>query len=100
SQVVSPTGELEWTVTALDSLPEALREAEARALAKAQVLRPFDLSQGPLFRATLLRLSATEHVLVLVMHHIVSDGWSMDVLVREVAALYGAYAEGRESPLP
>ncbi|WP_338282849.1 condensation domain-containing protein, partial [Corallococcus caeni] len=50
-------------------------------------------------RAKLLRLTATEHVLVLVMHHIVSDGWSMQVLVKEVGALYAAYAEGRESPL-
>ncbi|MFP2903105.1 condensation domain-containing protein, partial [Corallococcus sp. 4LFB] len=99
-QVVSPPGEMAWTLTSLEGLPEAQRESEVRALAKAESLRAFDLSQGPLFRATLLRLSETEHVLVLVMHHIVSDGWSMDVLVREVAALYGAYVEGRESPLP
>ena len=51
-------------------------------------------------RATLLRLSGEEHVLILTMHHIVSDGWSMGVLVREIAALYAALAAGRPSPLP
>ncbi|RKH16116.1 non-ribosomal peptide synthetase, partial [Corallococcus sp. CA047B] len=99
-QVVAPFQEATWSFTALDGLPESQREGTLRKQVGAEALRPFDLSQGPLFRATLVRLSATEHVLVLVMHHIVSDGWSMDVLVREVSALYGAYAEGRPSPLP
>ncbi|NVJ19573.1 condensation domain-containing protein, partial [Myxococcus sp. AM010] len=62
--------------------------------------RPFNLEVGPLLRATLLREGEEAHVLVLVMHHIVSDGWSMGVLVRELVALYEAYSQGRESPLP
>src|SRR5829696_8380206 len=61
--------------------------------------QPFDLGQGPLWRARLLRLGAEEHVLLFTMHHIVSDGWSMEILTREVSALYAAYAVGQESPL-
>ena len=64
-----------------------------------EALQPFDLATGPLLRATALRLGAEEHVLLFTMHHIVSDGWSMGLLVREVAALYKAYQEGQESPL-
>ena len=59
----------------------------------------FDLAHGPLLRLRLLRLGAEEHVLLLTMHHIISDGWSMSVLIREVAALYEAYASGASSPL-
>jgi len=61
--------------------------------------RPFDLSIGPLLRVRVLRLAEQEHVVMVTMHHIVSDGWSMGVLVKEVASLYEAYREGRESPL-
>src|SRR5829696_4593012 len=61
--------------------------------------QPFDLGQGPLWRARLLRLETEEHVLLFTMHHIVSDGWSMEILTREVSALYEAYAAGQESPL-
>ena len=60
---------------------------------------PFDLSKGKLFRATVLRVSEGEHVLVLVMHHMVSDGWSLGLLVRELAELYAGNREGRESGL-
>ena len=61
--------------------------------------RPFDLSRGPLVRTTLLRLRQEEHILLLNMHHIVSDGWSMAVLFRELADLYEAYTNGKPSPL-
>src|SRR6185312_4089824 len=60
----------------------------------------FDLTTGPLFRVRLLRLDDERHALVLVMHHIVSDGWSMEVLVREIGELYAARTEGREPRLP
>ncbi|HEU0084715.1 MAG TPA: amino acid adenylation domain-containing protein, partial [Bradyrhizobium sp.] len=73
---------------------------EARARARSAMDRRFDLARDRLLRFELLRLSDQEHVLVLVMHHIVSDGWSMGVLVREVEALYAAFAAGRPSPLP
>ncbi len=83
----------------LRALSEAA-EAEARRLAAEEARRPFDLARGPLLRSALLRLAEDEHVLVLGLHHIVSDGWSMEVLIAETAALYGAFAAGRPSPLP
>ncbi|WP_408890509.1 non-ribosomal peptide synthase/polyketide synthase [Myxococcus faecalis] len=98
-QRVSAEVEVPLRVVQLDGLPESAREAEARRHVEQEVLLPFDLSRGPLLRATLVRLSEEEHVLVVVLHHIVSDGWSTGLLVREVAALYGAYAEGKPSPL-
>src|SRR6185436_801436 len=61
---------------------------------------PFDLSKGPLWRARLIRVGEQEHVLSLVLHHIITDGWSMDLLVGEMAKLYRAFSEGRESLLP
>ena len=98
-QVISPESHFTLPLTDLGQLPPAQRNAEAQRLAREEALRPFDLSTGPLMRARLLRLSTEEHVLLLSMHHIVSDGWSMGVLIREVAALYEAYAVGAESPL-
>ncbi|MEY2393827.1 MAG: hypothetical protein QOF94_172, partial [Acidobacteriaceae bacterium] len=76
------------------------REAEGRRHVGMEASRAFDLRHGPLFRVKLLRLGAEEHVVVVVMHHIVSDGWSIGVLIREVGALYTAFAAGRASPLP
>ncbi|MFP2934930.1 condensation domain-containing protein, partial [Pyxidicoccus sp. 3LG] len=73
---------------------------EARRLAQEEARRPFDLARGPLLRATLVKLSGSRHLLLLTLHHIVSDGWSMDVLVRESAALYAAFCAGKPSPLP
>ncbi|QSQ23762.1 amino acid adenylation domain-containing protein [Pyxidicoccus parkwayensis] len=100
TQVVSPPAPFTLTRVDLGARPAAERETEARRLIQEEVLRPFDLSRGPLLRTTLLRLSDTEHVLVLVMHHIISDGWSMSVLVQEMAALYAAFSQGQPSPLP
>ena len=73
---------------------------EASRLAAAEARRPFDLGCGPLLRAALLRLGAEEHVVLMTMHHIVSDGWSMGVLVRELGALYAAFTARLPSPLP
>jgi amino acid adenylation domain-containing protein len=86
-------------VVDLSGLPESGREAAARTLAAAEAARPFDLARGPLLRSVLLRLAEDDHLAALTMHHIVSDGWSMGILVREVTALYAAFAEGRPSPL-
>jgi amino acid adenylation domain-containing protein len=69
-------------------------------LSSEEAQRPFDLARGPLLRASLLKLAPQEHVLLLTVHHIVSDGWSLGVLNRELGALYGAYSQGRPSPLP
>ena len=68
-------------------------------LVSVEAMRPFDLSHDPLLRVTLLQLGVLEHVLVLTMHHIVSDGWSMAVLIQELAALYEAFLRGKPSPL-
>ncbi|HEU0077678.1 MAG TPA: amino acid adenylation domain-containing protein, partial [Longimicrobiaceae bacterium] len=99
-QVVAPFGGFALSVEKLSGLSEADREAALRRRAGEEARRAFDLSAGPLFRAALLRLGAEDHVLLLSMHHVVSDGWSMGVLFRELSALYAAYREGRESPLP
>lgn len=77
-----------------------LGEEQIMSLATTEAKRPFDLSQGPLLRATLLRLDATEHVLLLTMHHIVSDGWSIGVLIKELVVLYQSFSAGLRSPLP
>ncbi len=84
----------------LQALPEPQREAAVRDRAQAEAVRPFDLSLGPMFRATLWQLGDEEHVLLLNMHHIVSDGWSMGVLIRELSLLYSAYCDGQPDPLP
>lgn len=83
----------------LSSLPESTREAECRTLTKAEALRSFDLAHGPLLRASLIKLSDRESVFLLTMHHIVSDGWSILIFFRELAALYDAFAKGEPSPL-
>ncbi|MDB4947620.1 MAG: blmIV, partial [Gemmatimonadetes bacterium] len=80
-------------------LPEAEREAELARWLAAEAGEPFDLGRGAL-RAGLLRLGDEEHVLAVTMHHIVSDGWSMNVFIREMAAFYAAFSRGEESPLP
>ncbi|MEW5926817.1 MAG: amino acid adenylation domain-containing protein, partial [Gemmatimonadota bacterium] len=100
AQVIAPFGAFALPVEDLSDLSEADREAALRRRAREEAARPFDLSAGPLFRAALLRLGAEDHVLLLSMHHVVSDGWSMGVLHRELSALYAAYRQGRESPLP
>ena len=98
-QVIAPEAGFALACDDLTGLPESRREGEALRLAREEARRPFDLSKGPLFRAGLLKLSEREHVLLLTMHHIISDGWSMGVLVREAAALYEAFSRGLKSPL-
>ena len=99
-QVISPLQPLRLPVVDLTRLPASDRQAEALRLAAEEADRPFHLVHGPLFRVTLLRLDAEEHVLLLTMHHIVSDGWSTGVLYRELETLYAAFSAGRPSPLP
>ncbi len=78
----------------------AVREAETRAWLEMEAQRPFNLSTGPLVRLSHLRLSDTEHVLVIVMHHIITDGWSMTIFVREFISLYIAQVQGASANLP
>ncbi len=100
AQVIAPELTLPLPVVDLRDLPKAGCEAEAVRLATEEARRPFDLARGPLVRAGLLRLADDEHVLLFTMHHIISDGWSMGVLVREMSALYEAFSAGKPSPLP
>lgn len=99
-QVVTPKLPVTLPVVDLSDLPDARREAKAQQLATEEAQRPFDLARGPLMRVTLLRLGDEEHMLLLNMHHIVSDDWSIGVLMRELTALYGAFSVGKPSPLP
>ncbi|OFA06940.1 non-ribosomal peptide synthetase [Duganella sp. HH101] len=91
---------LDIAVTDLAHLPSAERTERARLLAQREAETPFDLASGPLIRVGLIRLDAAEHLLLFTLHHIVSDGWSMGVLLKEMAALYQAYSARRPSPLP
>ncbi|MCU1350644.1 MAG: peptide synthetase [Acidobacteria bacterium] len=84
----------------LQSLGPEEAGAEAERLATEEARKPFDLARGPLLRATLVRLAAETNVLLLALHHIVTDAWSMDVLYHELTTLYRAFAAGEASPLP
>jgi acyl carrier protein len=98
-QEIAPSLTLELPLIDLTGVAVEERDEHVRRLAREEAQRPFDLSRGPLLRVTLLRLGESEHVALLTMHHIVSDGWSIGVLVRELSALYDAFASGRPSPL-
>ena len=98
-QVILPSLILPLPVVDLSDCTENGREDEARRLAREEAERPFDLVRGPLLRATLLRLGHEDHVLLLTMHHIVSDGWSLGVFYRELTAVYDAIAKALPSPL-
>jgi amino acid adenylation domain-containing protein/FkbM family methyltransferase len=100
-QVVAPA--IDVTLPELDLSSSAAGRERDRAW--ADVVRevgrkPFDLSQAPLFRATMVHMSAQEHRLLLAIHHIVADEWSMEVVQQEIRQLYGAFTRGRQSPLP
>jgi amino acid adenylation domain-containing protein len=99
-QVIHPELALDLPVIDLRHLPRAEGEAEALRLANEAAHLPFDLARGPLVRVTLVRLADEEHIALLTVHHIISDGWSVGVFVREIAALYAAFVAGRPSPLP
>ncbi|MBC3955563.1 non-ribosomal peptide synthetase [Pseudomonas triticifolii] len=99
-QVVLHDQHVALTRIDLSALGTEQREAELALLVATVTDQPFDLRSGPLLRAHLLRLADDEHVLVVCMHHIVSDGWSMDVMIQEFVHAYQAYSEGREPSLP
>ncbi|MFC5743665.1 SDR family NAD(P)-dependent oxidoreductase, partial [Dyella tabacisoli] len=99
-QIIAPPSPLTLEITHLSGLPPMEREAQARWHLHHEANKPFDLAAGPLIRFSLLRLADNEHILLLTIHHIVSDGWSMGIVVREVAALYEAFMQGLPSPLP
>jgi hypothetical protein len=99
-QVIAPSLTLEMPSSDLRHLPEAEREPEVKRLVLDLAQQPFNIAEGPLIRAHLFQLAAEEHVLLLTMHHIVSDLWSMGVFLREMTSLYNAFVNGEESPLP
>ncbi len=99
-QLVSSEARLPLARVDLSALPDGARDEAVSRLTGEEALRPFDLVSGPPLRASLLHLGEREHVLIVVIHHLVSDGWSLGVLVREVAALYPAFSAGEPSPLP
>ncbi|MEP7010522.1 MAG: amino acid adenylation domain-containing protein [Acidobacteriota bacterium] len=96
-QEIAPARPFALPVVAFEGVPGALEET--KRLLRGQVRASFDLERGPLWRLCLLRLAPEDHAVVLAMHHIVSDGWSMGVLVRELGALYDAFSRGESSPL-
>lgn len=93
-QVIAPFSALTLPLIDLSALIPEQADLEAKSLRDAESRQPFDLAEGPLLRVKLVRLSTGEHLLLLTMHHIIADGWSMDILVREVAALYEAHRSG------
>jgi amino acid adenylation domain-containing protein len=99
-QVISPARFTSLLVRDISDQPDAERETEALRLITEEAQRPFNLSQGPLLRVSLLKLGDAEHVLLMTMHHIVSDGWSIGVLTTEMKKLYAAFSAGQKSPLP
>jgi amino acid adenylation domain-containing protein len=99
-QRIAPTLRLIPPLLDLQGLTTTARTAMAQRLADEQSRRLFDLARGPLVQLALLRLNTEEHLLLLTLHHIIADGWSMRVLVEELAALYEAFLSGRPSLLP
>jgi amino acid adenylation domain-containing protein len=99
-QVVLSDVDVQVPILNLADLPESEREREALRIASAEGKKPFDLTRGPLLRTALLQVSRDQYILVLAMHHIITDGWSISILFRELAHCYEAYASGREPKLP
>ncbi|MET9696662.1 amino acid adenylation domain-containing protein [Streptomyces sp. NPDC006529] len=95
----APEAAPQWRTADLTDVPAAQREVRLRELVRAETARAYDLKTGPLVRVLLVRLAADEHVCVLGMHHIVTDGWSMGVVTRELGELYAARTEGRPAAL-
>ena len=98
-QMIRPSGEIPIHLVDLSGLPLGQREKEWQRLAEEESKSRFDLASGPLWRMTLLRLGENDHVLVMVMHHIIVERWSQGLLWSELGALYSAYTKGQPSPL-
>ena len=98
-QIIIPTLKLDLSTINLEGLAEVEQEAEIQKLVIQEIQQPFNLEQAPLLRVNLLCLKETEHILVLTMHHVISDGWSVGVLVEEVTTLYEAFSNGQPSKL-
>ena len=99
TQVIRPWQPPNLPITDLAGLPEASRESGTAAAGAVSGAEPFDLAAGPVFRASLFRLGAVDHLLLLTFHHIAFDGWSARILRDELARLYAAFCHGCDSPL-
>lgn len=97
-QVLKPVVPLQLVIIDLEAAAD--REQKMHKLIHEEIHSPFDMVNGPLFRSTLLRLDQQEHILVVSMHHIVSDGWSSGIFIREITSLYDAFCDNRPSALP
>lgn len=98
--IITAPGNLPIFFHDLSGEPEAMRALRVQDIVRQEAQRSFDLANGPLFCVTLLRLSTSEHLLLVAMHHIISDGWSLRILLRELMLLYQAFSQGKPSPLP
>ena len=98
-QIIHPQIDFQLPIIDLSSLSPAEQEPEVTRLTEDEALKPFNLEQDDLLRVTLIQLNDLEHIILFTMHHIISDGWSTDILVREVAELYQAFLAGKPSPL-
>jgi amino acid adenylation domain-containing protein len=96
-QVITPTSSVPLSVVDLQALPEEEQSTEVQRLVTEEARAIFELTNSPLLRVTLLRLGEKSHVLLLVMHHIISDGWSLGIFVQELSALYEAFSKGTPS---
>ncbi|MBL4982568.1 non-ribosomal peptide synthetase [Pseudomonas fluorescens] len=99
-QRVEATADFELSTIDLSDLPNAVREARAQQVREDQARSPFDLEKGPLLRVTLVRLGDEEHQLLVTLHHIIADGWSLNILIDEFSRLYAAAAQGQSLELP
>src|SRR5205823_3513046 len=98
-QVVSPSLSIPVPIVDLRDMPAADRRSRSEVLAVEEARRRFDLTVSPLIRASLLRLDEQDHILLVTVHHIVSDGWSIGVLTQELGVLYDAFCRGLDTPL-
>ncbi len=99
-QIIHEQNDFKLPIEDLSHLPSAESEEKARQLASEDAITGFDLAKGPLFRSKLIKLADRDHVVVFTLHHTITDGWSMGILIKEVALLYPAFLNGEPSPLP
>src|SRR5438552_4396181 len=99
-QIVQQNRSVSRSTIDLSKSPKLQRQDELHSCLGNEIQRPFDLSRDLMLRATLVRLDSAQHILLLMTHHIASDGWSSGILWQELAALYGAFSRGELNPLP
>ena len=99
-QIIHPEMRLDIPLIDLSSLAADKKETEIKRLATVEARTPFDLASGPLFRVKILKAGENDHVVLITMHHIISDGWSIGVLVKEITTIYAAFSQGLPNPLP